>query len=181
MVKMGTCTLFKVIIFSLLIWIVQYSGRDTLNRIKEDEGMPTCLGSYRLLGESQEHFDGIFDLYKKKFLHRMGYNEEDSERIKTAVKSHVDLTEGMDIDRRRKEKLKDCEHIIKRGSNNSISEFSNNFRVLSSPYFLAICSFILYSNGYHRVFLALMGILIFKCVNFFWDLKYIIGRMTENV
>ncbi|CAA9990589.1 conserved Plasmodium protein, unknown function [Plasmodium knowlesi strain H] len=147
-----TSTIMVLRIRRRVLDILHFHRENTLNRIKEDDGMPTYLGSYRLLGESQEHFDGIFDLYKKKFLHRMGYSEEDSERIKTAVKSHVDLTEGMNIDRRRKEKLKDCEHIIKRCSSNSISKFSNNFKVLSSPYFLAICSFILYSNGYHRVF-----------------------------
>ncbi|ANQ10768.1 Uncharacterized protein PCOAH_00051170 [Plasmodium coatneyi] len=154
---------------------------NTINRIKSDKGISEFLGSYRLLAESEVNFDNLFDLYRRNFLNKMGYTDEDAERIRTTVESHLDQAKSIDIDRRRNEKSVVFEHIIKRDSNNSISKFFNNFRVLSSPYFLAVCSFILFSNGYYRLFLALVGILIFKFVNFFWDLKYICGGMAHNV
>ncbi|ANQ07481.1 Pv-fam-h protein, partial [Plasmodium coatneyi] len=179
--RIHTFTLLKVLIFLLLIWIVQYSGRDTIHEIRNNGGISEFLGGYRLLAESEVSFDGIFHLYKENFLNKMGYTDEDAERIRTTVKSHLDQAKSIDIDRRRKEKSEVCEDIIKQGTDNSVSKFSNNFRVLSSPYFLAVCSFILFYNGYYRFFLALMGILIFKFVNFFWDLKYICAGMTKNV
>ncbi|GAB65950.1 Pv-fam-h protein [Plasmodium cynomolgi strain B] len=179
--KIGSFTLFKVLMFFLLIWIIRCSGEDAIHEVKSDRGIPQCLYGYRLLAESEVQFDAIFDLYKKNFLNKMGYTDEDSERIKTTVKSHLDQTKGMDTDQQRRKKLEACEHIIKQGSDNNISKFSNNFRVLSSPYFLVLSSFILFSNGYYRFFLALMGILILKFVNFFWDLKYVISRMAESM
>lgn len=179
--KIGTFTLFKVLIFSLLIWIIRCSGEDASYEVKSDREIPKWLGGYRLLAESEVQFDAVFDLYKKNFLTKMGYTDEDSERIKTTVKSHLDKTKGMDMDQQRRKKLGDCERIIKQGSDNSISAFSNNFRELSYPYFLVLCAFILYSNEYYRFFAALMVILILKFVNFSWDLKYIFSRMAESM
>ncbi|KJP87763.1 hypothetical protein AK88_02519 [Plasmodium fragile] len=178
--RIGNVNLFKVLIFFLLIWIIQCSGEDRIHKVKNDGVIPQCLGIYRLLAESEVQFDAVFDLYKKNFLNKMGYTDEDSERIKTTVKPHLDQTESMGMDEEHRKKLEGCEHIIKQGSDNSISKFSSNFRVLSSPYFLALCSFISYYNGYYRFFLAMVGIMILKFINFFWDLEYIFRNMKAS-
>ncbi|EUD67554.1 hypothetical protein C922_02260 [Plasmodium inui San Antonio 1] len=179
--KIATFTLPKVLMFLLLIWIIRYSGEPAIHEVMSDRGIPRRLYVHRLLAESEVQLDAMFDLYKRNFLNKMGYSDEDAERIKAAVKSHLDQAEGMNIDEQHRKKLESCEHIIKQGSDNNISKFSNNFRVLSSPYFLSLCSFILFSNGYYRFALAVMAILFLKFVNFFWDLKYVYARMAGSM
>ncbi|GAW80441.1 Plasmodium exported protein, unknown function [Plasmodium gonderi] len=180
--KINDFSFFKALMLFLLICIIQLCRNNTCNEVKNNEGCAKPLEVYRSLAESETGLDAIFDLYKENFLRKMGCSDEDSEKIKTTLKSHLRKTADLDKDEEEhRKKMEECEDIIKLGSNNSISKFLNRFRELSSPYFLTVSSFILLANGYHKIFLTLVGILIFKMVNFFWDLKYVISKMTKSM